>query len=114
MEHAHPGSLGGAALGSYANTLTAEPKNSEFKGNDGEELFVDGTLVEIPIRVAPDAQPGLYEISVRGEGIFQGQAVERRARVFYGSLRSLRGEPTFDQKMLLDHRGAAVMKFFVR
>jgi len=88
--------------GVSAETVTAQPKNTIFKGNDGEELFVDGTIVEIPIRAASGAKPGLYEISVRARGSLEDREVERRGRVLFGSLHSRRGDPTQDQKLLLN------------
>ncbi|MEX2261411.1 MAG: hypothetical protein WD696_05645 [Bryobacteraceae bacterium] len=90
----------GLPEGIVAEAATAEPKNTEFKGNDGEELFVDGTLLEIPFRVAPDARTGLYEIGVYAKGSFGGRTVERKGRIFHAG-RALRAEPTFDQKLLI-------------
>jgi hypothetical protein len=89
-----PVSVAGLPPGVTAESVTAEPKNTVFKGNDGEELFVDGTLVEIPITIRADAQPGVYPIEVHGAG--------RKATVRYGAPRALRHLPTPDQMLLLN------------
>lgn len=93
--------LEGLPSGVSAEKVAAEPKNTTFKGNDSEDLFVNGTLVDIPIRVEPGARPGLHEIRLRAKGTFEGSTVERQGRVLYGS-RGLRAEATQDQKLWLN------------
>src|SRR5205823_1983165 len=73
-------SIEGLPAGVTAETVAAEPRNTVFKGNDGEELFVDGTLVETPIIVSAEAHPGLYRIRVRAEGRFEDRTVQRLGR----------------------------------
>ncbi len=85
-----------------ADAAETEPKNTTFKGNDGEELFVEGTLVEIPFRAAAGAKPGLYEIALRARGRFAGREVERRGVVLYTGPRAMRGQPARDQKLFLN------------
>ena len=55
-----------------AERVAAEPKNTVFKGNDGEELFVDGTVVDVPLDIGRDARPGTYPIRIRAESSFEG------------------------------------------
>src|SRR5205807_279029 len=95
-------SVEGLPEGVTAEPVTTEPRNTVFKGNDGEELFVDGALAEIPVRASARARAGLYPIRVRASGSFQGKTVEREAVALNGSLRSLRHEPTRDQKIYLN------------
>jgi len=71
----------GVPPGVTAERVTAEPKNTTFKGNDGEDLFVDGTVVDVPLQVGPEAKPGTYKIHIRAESSFAGRTVEREGRV---------------------------------
>jgi hypothetical protein len=93
--------LEGLPAGVSSATVIAEPKNTTFKGNDSEDLFVNGTVVEIPVRATTAAKPGLYEIRLRAKGTLQNETVERQGRVLYG-LRGMRAEPTQDQKLWLN------------
>jgi hypothetical protein len=77
--------LTGLPPGVFAEKIEAPPRNTVFKGNDGEELFVDGTVVEIPIQIAADASAGHYKIEVWAEGTFKGKAVRRQGRVVFAS-----------------------------
>jgi hypothetical protein len=95
-------SVEGLPQGITAIQATAEPKNTIFKGNDGEELFVDGALAEIPLRAAASTPPGLYEVTVRGTGAFNGRSVTRSAAILNGAMRAYRSTPTLDQKLLLN------------
>lgn len=94
--------VSGLPAGVTAETMAAEPKNTVFKGNDGEELFVDGTLVEIPVTVRADAQPGLYPIEVHASGEFAGRRIEHKATVLYGAPRAWRQLSTPDQVLFLN------------
>ena len=80
--------------------VLVEPRNTTFRGNDAEELFVDGTLVEVPIRVAAQAKPGVFPISIFAEGEFQDRKVKRKARVLHGG-RGFRRLPTWDNRVYL-------------
>jgi hypothetical protein len=91
----------GLPPGISSERIAAEPKNTTFKGNDSEDLFVNGTVLDIPLRAAPDAKPGLYEIRVRAKGNLNGRTVEQEGRVLYGS-RGMRAEATQDQKLWLN------------
>jgi len=71
----------GVPPGVTSERVTAEPKNTTFKGNDGEDLFVDGTVVDVPLQVGPEAKPGTYKIHIRAESSFAGRTVEREGRV---------------------------------
>jgi hypothetical protein len=93
--------LEGLPAGISSETVIAEPKNTTFKGNDSEDLFVNGTVVEIPVRAAMETKPGLYEIRLHAKGTFEGHTVERQGRVLYGS-RAVRSEATQDQKLWLN------------
>ena len=85
-------SIEGLPEGVSSETISAEPHNTVFKGNDGEELFVDGTLVELPVVVGARAEPGLYRLRVRAEGQFEGRTVRQHARVLH-TTRGRRGQP---------------------
>ncbi len=65
-----------------AERVAAEPKNTTFKGNDGEDLFVDGTVVDVPIHIGPQARPGTYSIRIRAESSFDGRTEQRLGTVF--------------------------------
>jgi hypothetical protein len=93
--------IDGLPPGISSERIAAEPSNTTFKGNDSEDLFVNGTVVEIPLSAAADAKAGLYEIRVRAHGSFRGRTVEREGRVLYGS-RGMRAEVTQDQKLWLN------------
>ena len=71
----------GVPPGVTAERVIAEPKNTVFKGNDGEELFVDGTAVDVPLQVSADARPGTYKIHVRAQSTFEGRTVDREGQV---------------------------------
>jgi hypothetical protein len=94
--------LEGLPDGVSAETVVIEARNTVFKGNDGEELFVDGTIAEVPLRLDDTAQPGLYEIRAIAEGVFEGRSVQRQALVLNGGIRSLRLEPTSEQRLYLN------------
>lgn len=92
----------GLPEGVSAEPITVAPENTKFKGNDGEELFVDGTVAEIPLRVNHGARSGLYELHVLAEGTFDGRSVRCQAVVLNGAVRSMRLEPTGEQKLFLN------------
>ena len=71
----------GVPQGVTAERVMAEPKNTTFKGNDGEDLFVDGTVVDIPLQVGTEAKPGLYKLHIRGQSSFEGRTVTREGKV---------------------------------
>ena len=92
----------GLPEGATIPEVMAAPVNTVFKGNDGEELFVDGTLVEIPVTLSADTRPGVYPIEVHASGEFQGRRVERKATVLYGAPRAWRHLPSADQILFLN------------
>jgi hypothetical protein len=94
--------LAGLPPGVSSQDVFAEPANTVFKGNDGEELFVDGTVVEIPVTVAASAKPGLYPVTVHAAGEFGGRKLVRQAKVLQGAPRAYRHEPTADQKLWIN------------
>lgn len=95
-------SIVGLPSGISAEEVTAEPINTSFKGNDGEELFVDGTVVEIPVQVSESAKAGLYPVMVHANGEYKGRRIKRQARVLHGAPRAMRHVPTADQVLWLN------------
>jgi hypothetical protein len=71
----------GAPPGVAAERVMAEPRNTTFKGNDGEDLFVDGTVVDIPLQISPEAKPGVYKLRIRGQSSFEGRTITREGKV---------------------------------
>jgi hypothetical protein len=67
--------------GVTAEKIIAEPKNTVFKGNDGEDLFVDGTVADVPLQIGPEAKPGVYKIHIRAESSFEGRTVDRQGMI---------------------------------
>ena len=72
--------------------VLVEPRNTTFKGNDGEDLFVDGTVAEVPLQIGTNAPPGTYKIHIRAESTFDGRTITREARAFRKN-RTLKTEP---------------------
>jgi hypothetical protein len=80
---------------------TAEPKPSIRKDNCALERRMDGTDVEIPLRVAPDAALGAFPICLRARGVLGGRTVEHTEEVHFRweSVGKVTG-PTADQKLV--------------
>lgn len=81
---------------------TAQPKDTIVKDNCALERKLDGTNVDLPIRVAADARPGTYAIDVRVRGMLDGKAVEHGPEIQYEweSVGKVSGA-TEDQKLLV-------------
>jgi hypothetical protein len=61
----------------------AEPKDTIVKDNCALNRKLDGTNVDLPIRAAADAPPGVYPIHLRVRGALDGQTVDHGAEVLY-------------------------------
>ncbi len=85
--------------GVRAEKKTAEPQNTPYKGTCGEDLWVDGTNVELPLKVSPDALEGFYPIRARAWGKMGDREVEHTAEVLYrwGSVGPIMGRTTEQQ-----------------
>ena len=79
----------------------AEPENTPYKGTCAEDMWTDGTNVELRLKVAADAPGGFHPILVRARGEVAGKVVERSAEILFrwGSVGTIRG-PTTDQQLL--------------
>ncbi len=88
-------------LGVQAEKGVAEPKNTPYKGTCAEDMWMDGTNVELRLRVANDAPGGFHPIRVRARGESRGKVVEREAEILFrwGSVGKIYG-PTTDQELL--------------
>ncbi len=69
--------------GFTSQKTTAAPTNTRIRGTFGEDFFVDGTNVELPLEALADALPGRWPLVVRGRGVLDGRVVEHAARVAY-------------------------------
>ena len=88
--------------GVASQKMTAAPTNTRIRGTFGEDFFVDGTNVELPLEALSGALPGRWPLVVRGRGVLDGRVVEHTARVAYpwqktGFIRGL----TDEQQMVL-------------
>ena len=88
--------------GIQAAKVVAEPKNTPYKGTCGEDLWIDGTNVDLLLEVAADAPLGSYPIRLRARGETAGRVVEHKADVIYrwGSVGKIKG-PTARQELLV-------------
>ena len=87
--------------GVQAEKGVAEPKNTPYKGTCAEDMWMDGTNVELHLKVAEEAPGGFHPIRVRARGEFGGKVVEREAEILFrwGSVGKIYG-PTTDQELL--------------
>ena len=87
--------------GVQAGKGVAEPKNTPYKGTCGEDMWTDGTNVELRLKVADDAPGGFHPIRVRARGEAGGKVVEREAEILFrwGFVGKIYG-PTTDQELL--------------
>ena len=69
--------------GIASRTMTADPVNTRVRGTFGEDFFVDGSNVELPLEALSDALPGRWPLVVRGRGVLGDRVVEHTARVDY-------------------------------
>ncbi len=69
--------------GVTAERVIAEPKNTSYTGTCGERHYLDGTNVEITLKVSPGAALDLTQLRFRARGVMNGKSVEREARARY-------------------------------
>jgi hypothetical protein len=69
--------------GVTAERVIAEPTNTSYTGTCGERHFLDGTNVEINLKVSPGAALDLTQLRFRARGVMNGKTVEREARARY-------------------------------
>ena len=80
---------------------TAEPRNTPTKDTCGNDLWLDGTNLEMAMEVDAGAPAGEYPIRLRARGTSGGRMVEHTTTVFfrYGSAGRITG-PTEDQALI--------------
>lgn len=88
--------------GIVSQKTTADPTHTRIRGTFGEDFFVDGTNVELPLEARSNALAGRWPLVVRGRGVLDGRVVERIAKVFYPWQKTgfVRGA-TAEQQMVL-------------
>jgi hypothetical protein len=69
--------------GLTAKAVTAEPKNTTYLGGCAEKHIIDGTDVEVPIQVAPDAPASQVQLHIIATGTENGKTVTREAWTRY-------------------------------
>jgi len=69
--------------GVTSEPVIAEPKNTSYTGTCGERHYLDGTNVEVALKVAPGAELDLSRLTFRARGVMNGKTVEREARARY-------------------------------
>jgi hypothetical protein len=69
--------------GVTAKPVVAKPENTSYRNTCGEEHWLDGTNVEIPLVVDGAAPGALAQIRFRARGVMGGRAVEHEARTRY-------------------------------
>jgi len=69
--------------GVTARAVVAPPVNTPYRNTCGEEHKLDGTSVEIPLKVDGAAPGALSQIRFRARGVMDGQTVEHEARTHY-------------------------------
>lgn len=69
--------------GVTSERVVAEPKNTSYTGTCGERHYLDGTNVEVVLKVAPGAELDLSRLKFRARGTINGKTVEREARARY-------------------------------
>ena len=70
-------------VGIAANTEVADPKNSTYLGGCADTHIIDGTDVEVAIRVAQDSPPAQQELRFIARGVQNGKTVEKEAWTRY-------------------------------
>ncbi len=83
-------------------SVQAEPQDTRYRGADAEDFWLDGTNIQVPLQIAPDAQAGLYNLRFHARGTFEGKTMEHdgNAHYFWSGVGRISGE-TQDRKMLL-------------
>jgi hypothetical protein len=56
---------------------------THYKGTCGEDIALDGTEVEFPLKVATDAPGGLSQIRFKARGVMDGRTVEHVVQANY-------------------------------
>src|SRR5579859_6443381 len=69
--------------GVTAKPVVAPPVNTPYRNTCGEEHRLDGTSVEIPLKVDGAAPGALSQIRFRARGVMDGHTVEHEARTHY-------------------------------
>jgi hypothetical protein len=69
--------------GVTAKAVVAPPVNTPYRNTCGEEHKLDGTSVEIPLKVDGAAPGALSQIRFRARGVMDGHTVEHEARAHY-------------------------------
>src|SRR5262245_20303065 len=59
------------------------PIPTHYKGTCGEDIVLDGTEVEFPLKVVSDAPGGLSEIRFKARGVMDGRTVEHAVHANY-------------------------------
>ena len=62
---------------------TAEPKNSAYNDANAKLREVDGTDVELILKVAPGVRGGSFPLKIRGRGVRDGKVVEHSQVLVY-------------------------------
>ena len=63
--------------------VTVPTAPTHYKGTCGEDIELDGTEVEYPLKVAADAPGGLSQIRFRAAGVMDGRKVEHAVEANY-------------------------------
>ncbi|PYT34224.1 MAG: hypothetical protein DMG58_05340 [Acidobacteria bacterium] len=69
--------------GVTSEKMTAEPKDTIVKDNCALDRQLDGTNVDLPLRIAIDAPAGDYPIRLHARGVIDGKVVEHTAAILY-------------------------------
>ena len=78
----------GLPKGVFFKKRIVQPKDSVVKDTCGVDRVADGSILTLPILVAPEAAPGLHQVVVKARGVMEGRSVEHEAQVFYEHLAS--------------------------
>ena len=95
--------VAGLPPGVRSKTVVVEPVNSRFRGTFGEDFFLDGTNVDVPLEAVEGAPAGMHRLGVKAWGTMNGQTQEHAAEVLHPWVPThtfLRG-PTQEQETLL-------------
>jgi len=69
--------------GVTSEKMTAEPKDTIVKDNCALDRQLDGTNVDLPLRIAMDAPAGDYPVRLHARGVIDGKVVEHTAEILY-------------------------------
>src|SRR5438094_633809 len=69
--------------GVTSEKMTAEPKDTIVKDNCALDRQLDGTNVNLPLRIAKDAPAGDHPIRLHARGAIGGKVVEHTAEILY-------------------------------